>query len=273
MHDPHDSLESNPDNNPDNNPDTTDFSTPPDPSPEMSNWVDEALSNPVNSSATANKVTFGDRISRLSPEQLTTLATVETAFLASTASLLWLIDYYFPTGPVLRVFFPLPIALVYLRWGARSAWMAALVSALLLSVLMGPTRGIFYTIPFGVMGVQLGALWQRGASWGWSILFGALISAFGFFFRFWLLSLMMGEDLLSLVIAQITEVLQWLFLRFGWWQVPEVWMVQSFALVSIVFNSFVYVFVVHIVSMVTLDRLKIAIPRPPKWVRVLLDYD
>lgn len=125
MHDPHDSLESNPDNNPD----STNFSTPPDSSPEMSNWVDEAMANPVSPSTTANRVTLGGRISRLSPQQLTTLATVETAFLASTASLLWLIDYYFPTGPVLRVFFPLPIALVYLRWGARSAWMAALVSA------------------------------------------------------------------------------------------------------------------------------------------------
>ncbi len=35
-----------------------------------------------------------------------TLAMVETAFFASTSSLIWLIDYYFPLGPVLRIFFP-----------------------------------------------------------------------------------------------------------------------------------------------------------------------
>jgi len=232
------------------------------------NWVDEALPTVI---APLKKA--GSDFSHLSPHQATTLATVETAFLASTAGLMWLIDYYFPMGPLLRVFFPLPIALVYLRWGGRSAGMAALVSALLLAVLMGPTRGIFYTIPFGLMGLQLGALWRRGASWLWSILLGALISAFGFFFRFWLLSLLAGEDLLSLVIAQITEFLQWLFLFFGWLQVPEIWLVQIFALGMVVINSFVYVFVVHLVSMVTLDRLHIAIPRPPQWVKILLDYE
>lgn len=239
-----------------------------------SNWVDEAVPIIIDPFPKARKIGgMAANLAQLSPQQATTLATVETAFLASTASLMWLIDAYFPTGPLLRVFFPLPIALVYLRWGARSAWIAALVSALLLAMLMGPTRGIFYTIPFGLIGVQLGALWRRGASWFWSISLGALISAFGFFFRFWLLSLLAGEDLWSLVVVQITEFLQWVFLRLGWLQVPEIWLVQVFALVSMVINSFVYLFVVHIISMLTLDRLQISIPRPPQWVRILLDYD
>ena len=73
-----------------------------------------------------------------------TLEMVETAFLASTGSLIWLINYYFPLGPILKMFFPIPIALVYLRRGFRASWMAALVSVLLLSVLMGPTRSIIF---------------------------------------------------------------------------------------------------------------------------------
>ena len=75
------------------------------------------------------------------------LEMVETAFLASAASLIWFINFYFPLGPLLRIFFPVPIALVYLRWGSRAAWMAALVSGLLLSVLMGPTRSILFVMP------------------------------------------------------------------------------------------------------------------------------
>ena len=55
------------------------------------------------------------------------LVMVETAFLASAASLIWLVNFYFPIGPFLRIFFPIPIALIYLRWGARAAWMGALV--------------------------------------------------------------------------------------------------------------------------------------------------
>src|SRR6476469_8869139 len=106
------------------------------------------------------------------------LRLVETAFLASTASLIWLINYYFPLGPLLRIFFPIPIALVYLRWGHRASWMSALVSGLLLSVLMGPTRSILFFIPYGLMGVQLGALWTRGSNWLLSIGIGGLIGTF-----------------------------------------------------------------------------------------------
>src|SRR4028119_2317976 len=57
----------------------------------------------------------------VSEERIAPLILVETAFLASTASLIWLFNYYFPLGPVLRIFFPVPIALVYLRWGNRAS--------------------------------------------------------------------------------------------------------------------------------------------------------
>ncbi|MHC5732375.1 MAG: DUF2232 domain-containing protein, partial [Nostoc sp.] len=80
------------------------------------------------------------------------LRMVETAFLASTASLIWFINFYFPLGPVLRIFFPVPIALVYLRWGKRAAWMAALTCGLLLMVLMGPSRSLLFVMPYGFMG-------------------------------------------------------------------------------------------------------------------------
>ena len=78
------------------------------------------------------------------PSTIGPLPLVETAFLASAASLMWLINMYFPPGPLLRILFPLPIALVYLRWNLRSAWMAAVVSGLLLTILLGPTRSIFF---------------------------------------------------------------------------------------------------------------------------------
>jgi uncharacterized protein YybS (DUF2232 family) len=202
-----------------------------------------------------------------------TLVMVETAFLASTASLIWLINYYFPLGPLLKIFFPIPIALVYLRRGPRAAWMSALVSGLLLSVLMGPTRSIIFIMPYGLMGVQLGALWSKGADWFWSILMGTLIGAFGFFFRFWLFSILLGEDLWLYVITQITEFLDWVFLQLGLLAQPSFWLIQLIAIVTIFINSLVYIFVVHLVALLMLDRLKNPIPRPPEWVTVLFDYE
>ncbi|MDJ0618040.1 MAG: DUF2232 domain-containing protein [Calothrix sp. MO_192.B10] len=201
------------------------------------------------------------------------LRMVETAFLASTASLIWFINFYFPLGPVLRIFFPVPIALVYLRWGTRAAWMAAVVSGLLLMVLMGPTRSLLFVMPYALMGVLLGATWYRRVPWMVSITLGTLLGTIGVFFRIWLLSLLSGEDLWVYVINQVTSFLEWAFLSLGILASPSVFLIQVGAIALIVLNNFIYLFVVHLAAWLLLDRLGNPIPRPPRWVQTLLDYE
>lgn len=201
------------------------------------------------------------------------LIVVETAFLASAASLIWLVNYYFPIGPVLRVFFPIPIALIYLRWGHRSAWMGALVSGLLLSVLMGPIRSLLFVMPFGVMGVLLGCLWRRRASWGIAILLGGLLGAIGFFFRVWLVSLMLGDDLWLYATTQVTELVEWISVKLGLVFQPSLVLVQGLAIVMVIISYLVYLFVVHLVAWLLLDRLGNPISRPPKWVQIMMEYE
>lgn len=201
------------------------------------------------------------------------LILVETAFLASTASLIWLVNYYFPLGPVLRLFFPVPIALVYLRWGHRAAWMSALVSGLLLSVLMGPPRSIQYLMPFGLLGVLLGACWRRRTGWTVSIGLGSLLGTIGFFFRFWLVSILLGEDLWVYLINQVTQLAEWIFLKLGLLATPSVLLIQAIALAIVLLNNIIYLFVVHVAAWFLLDRLGNPIPRPPQWVQVMLDYE
>jgi uncharacterized protein YybS (DUF2232 family) len=197
---------------------------------------------------------------------------VETAFLASTASLIWFINFYFPLGPVLRIFFPVPIALVYLRWGKRAAWMAAVTSGLLLSVLMGPVRSLLFVMPFAFMGVLLGAAWYRRTPWIVSITLGTLLGTLGVFFRLWLLSVLSGEDLWIYLITQVTELIEWIFLKLGLLNTPSVFLIQLGAVALIVINNFIYLFVVHLAALLLLDRLGNPIPRPPHWVQVLMDY-
>ncbi|MBD2450346.1 DUF2232 domain-containing protein [Nostoc sp. FACHB-152] len=214
--------------------------------------------------------------SKLQPPQLKAgapLRLVETAFLASTASLIWFINFYFPLGPLLRIFFPVPIALVYLRWGHRAAWMAAVTSGLLLSVLMGPVRSLLFVMPYAFMGVLLGATWYRRVPWIVSITLASLLGSLGFFFRMWLLSILSGEDLWIYLINQVTEIAEWIFLQLGLLTSPSVFWIQIGALALVVLNNFVYLFVVHIAAWLLLDRLGNPIPRPPQWVQVLLDYD
>ncbi|UKO97128.1 DUF2232 domain-containing protein [Nostoc sp. UHCC 0870] len=200
------------------------------------------------------------------------LRMVETAFLASAASLIWFINFYFPLGPVLRIFFPVPIALVYLRWGKRAAWMAAVTSGLLLSVLMGPVRSLLFVMPFAFMGVLLGATWHRRVPWLVSITLGTLLGTLGVFFRLWLLSILSGEDLWIYIINQVTELTEWLFLKLGLLASPNVFFIQIGAVALIVINNFIYLFVVHLAASLLLDRLGNPIPRPPHWVQVLMDY-
>ncbi|MDJ0600254.1 MAG: DUF2232 domain-containing protein [Crocosphaera sp.] len=237
-----------------------------------SNWVDEGDELINEPQATPPEMST----SPLNPKSAKirqTLAMVETAFLASAGSLIWLINYYFPLGPLLRIFFPIPIALLYLRWGNRSAWMGTLVSGLLLTVLMGPTRSIVFLIPYGVMGVQLGAFWRRSIPWEFSMITGALLGTFGFFFRFWLFSILLGEDLWQYIINQMTGLAEWIFLRLGILAQPSAVFIQLLAVFLIFFNSLIYLFAVHLVALLVLDKLGNPIPRPPKWVQVILDYE
>jgi len=206
------------------------------------------------------------------------LAMVETAFLASTAALIWLVNTYFPPGPILRLLFPLPMALVYLRWGPRAAWMSALVSGLLLSVLMGPPRSLLFLMPYALLGVQLGFLWARRANWYISIGAGSLLGSLGFFFRLWLMSLLIGEDLWVYLTTQVTQMLNWGLERLVGLGILEVGVlgqanveaIQLLALVSVLASNVVYLFSVHLAAWLLLGRLGAKIPVPPGWVQDLL---
>lgn len=202
-----------------------------------------------------------------------TLAMVESAFLASMVSIIWLINYYFPIGPLLRILFPIPLALVYLRWRSPAAIKGMIAAGLLLSVLMGPTRSVVFVIPYGLMSLQLGFCWVRNASWGFSIFTGALIGTFGFFFRFWLFSFLLGENLWQYVMGQITNLVDWLFLQFNILAQPDVLLVQLLAVAMVFLNSLIYMVAVHLTALLILDRLGNPIPRPPQWLKVILDYD
>lgn len=232
------------------------------------NWVDG--NDNFNNAFVATQSPHQTKGYRFQPA---TIALVETAFMASTASLIWLIDYYFRLGPFLKMLYPLPIALVYLRRGQRASIMTTVVCGLLLSILMGPPRSIVYVIPYGLMGIQFGALWARGAGWHLSLFMGSLIGSFGFFFRFWLFSILLGEDLWLYVVNQITGLADWMFLRLGILAQPAPSLIQLLILVVVFVNSLIYSFTVHLVALLMLDRLNNPIPRPPQWLKVLLDYE
>lgn len=211
--------------------------------------------------------------SSVHPSQATKpLPMVETAFLASATALIWLINTYFPFGPLLRIFFPIPTALIYLRWGKRSAWMSACVTTLLITVLMGPPRSIQFLMPYGVVGVLLGGLWKRQVSWAVSMGWSIIIMAIGFFFQLNLLSLLVGTDLWLYINRQITGFLDWAVIKLGLLLQPDVIVVQIFAVGLILLNAFLYILLVHLVAWLVFDRIGVSIPDPPLWLQTFLEY-
>ncbi|NJR70111.1 MAG: DUF2232 domain-containing protein [Synechococcales cyanobacterium CRU_2_2] len=229
--------------------------------------VNPALVNP----ALVNPAILADTASGRLPES--PLPLVETAFLASTTSLLWLINSYFPLGPIWRICFPIPIALVYLRWNRRAAWMTTAVSVLLLTVFTGPARSLFFLMPSGLLGMLLGFCWRRGAGWGMSIFLGTLINTIGFFFRVALTSVLLNEDLWIYVTTQVTKLLAWVSVRLGLLFQPDLTLVQLLALVLVLINSVIYLLAVHLAAWFLLKRMGIKVPDPPEWIQVLLELD
>lgn len=244
------------------------------------NWADpDMLDGEVPSSAT------GESSRPLDAPHVNTqkapVSLVETAFLASTGSLLWLVSYYLSISPWMRILFPVPIALVYLRWGQRSAWMTTTVTCLLLSVLMGPYISLLFLIPYGLLGVQLGALWKRGTSWYISIGIGTLLSTASFFFRVWLLSVFLSQDVWEYLNNRIADFLEWgLTLLVNWGIVgvellgrPDVTVIQLLTLGALLLSDMIYLFTVHLGAWILLEKLGNPIPEPPNWVQVLLEEE
>jgi uncharacterized protein YybS (DUF2232 family) len=149
--------------------------------------------------------------------------------------------------------------------------MTNIVATLLLTVLMGPTRSLLFIMPFGFLGVLLGVCWRRQQGWMGSITLGTLLASIGLFFRIWLTSLLLGEDLWLYVTTQVKEFLAWGCLQLGLLIQPELWLIQLFALGLIVINSLIYLFTVHLLAYLLLERVGNPIPAPPAWVQALVE--
>jgi uncharacterized protein YybS (DUF2232 family) len=145
-------------------------------------------------------------------------------------------------------------------------------------VLMGPPRSLLFLMPYALMGVQLGFTWVRGANWYVSIAAGTLLGSLGFFFRLWLMSVLIGEDLWVYLTTQVTQMLNWgleKLVNFGILDIgvlgqANVEAIQILALVMVLLSNVVYLFTVHLAAWLLLERLGAKIPEPPAWVQDLL---
>ena len=197
---------------------------------------------------------------------------VETSYLASLSSLLWVALYYLPIGgALLRLILPLPIILLHMRRGTRTALEGLVIQLLLLFVIMGPIRGTLFLFPYGILAFWLGWCWFKEKSWRLSLTVGVFIGTLGFFIRVLALSALVGDNLWVLITRASYGLIEKFIELFNLPFSPSIATIQIGAILLIIFQEIVYVFTVHIVAYSLFPRFKLTIPDPPRLLNSLVD--
>ena len=199
---------------------------------------------------------------------------VETAYLASLSSLLWVALYYLPIGGAfLRLILPLPMILLHLRRGTKTALEGLLIQFLLLFVIMGPIRGTLFLFPYGILAFWLGWSWFKEKSWRISLTIGVFIGTLGFFLRVIALSTLVGDNLWVLITRASYGLIERFIGLFDLTFSPSILIIQLGAILLIIFQEIVYVLTVHVVGYSLFPRFKLTIPNPPKLLNSLVDLN
>ena len=199
---------------------------------------------------------------------------VETSYLSSLSSLLWVALYYFPIGgALLRLILPLPMIFLQLRRGTKNALEGLLIQFLLLFIIMGPVRGTLFLFPYGILAFWLGWCWVKEKSWRISLTMGVIIGTIGFFLRVIALSTLVGDNLWVLITRASYGLIEKFIGVFNLPFSPSILSIQLVAILLIIFQEIVYVLTVHIIAYSLFPRFKLTIPDPPKLLNNLLDLN
>ena len=197
---------------------------------------------------------------------------IEPAYLASLSSLLWIALYYLPIGgALLRLILPLPIILLHLRRGTKTALEGLIIQFLLLLILMGPIRGTLFLFPYGILAFWLGWSWFKKKNWWLSWGLGFIIGTLGFFIRVFALSTLVGDNLWVLITRASYSLIDKVFELFNLPFSPTIRLIQIVAILLVIFQEMIYVLTIHILAYSLFPRLNAKIPEPPKIINGLVD--
>ena len=199
---------------------------------------------------------------------------VETSYLASLSSLLWAALYYLPIGgALLRLILPLPMILLHLRRGTKTALEGLLIQFLLLFIIMGPVRGTLFLFPYGILSFWLGWSWFKEKSWSLSLTIGVIIGTLGFFLRVIALSILVGDNLWVLITRASYGLIEKFIGLFNLPFSPSILSIQLGAILLIVFQELIYVLTLHVVAYSLFPKFKLTIPDPPRLIDSLVDLN
>ncbi len=206
--------------------------------------------------------------------RLEALRMMEGSYLAAVTSLIWVALYYLPVGGALfRLALPLPLALLFIRRGKRAGIEGVFISVLLLIALMGPVRGPLLLFPYGLLSIWLGWCWYREKSWWISWGIGSLLGTSGFLVRVLILSLLVGENLWVIITRAASGFLERILGIFNVQTSPDLLQVQFMAILLVLLQELIYVFVLHAFAFWIFPRLHAKMPEPPSLLNGLVVLD
>ena len=140
--------------------------------------------------------------------------------------------------------YPLPIVIMSLRWDSGAAARCMIVTTLLLCTVAGPLRGLIYLSMHGCLGLVLGRCWKSAVPWFASIAVCAAVRCLGYCVTILLTSLLLRENLMSLLASNMAALLENVASMVSTAEVP-VGAVAVTAFVLITLNSVIYCTLLH----------------------------
>lgn len=106
-----------------------------------------------------------------------TRALTEGAILAAITALIGIISFYIPLFFFLSIFWAVPVVIIGLRNGLKISVISTIVSSILVSIFTTPAMGLSFILVFGLPGITMGFLLNRGYNTAYAVLISGLVFA------------------------------------------------------------------------------------------------
>jgi len=201
----------------------------------------------------------------------------ERSMFSALTALLYLVGISFRLEGYMGYLLPLPIILMGVRHGARSSWGTLGLIAVLMTVLFGPVRAMSFVCVHGLYSTVLATFWgkmskkgQDVSSKGWLliILVTAVSRVVGLIGSIFLISWLIGDNILALIFSGIENLFEQFFSVLGLpylqFPLPTGLLAGTFIGLAI-FTSCLYVALIYFMHASVVYKMGIKVPLPLYW--------
>uniref|UniRef100_A0A1J3GWP9 DUF2232 domain-containing protein n=1 Tax=Noccaea caerulescens TaxID=107243 RepID=A0A1J3GWP9_NOCCA len=196
-----------------------------------------------------------------------TLRLVECAMFAAVTGLVYFLSNSLAIENYFGCFFSLPIVISSIRWNIAGGRKTMVATVMLLFILSGPVKALTYFLTHGLVGLAIGSLWRKKASWRLSIFLCTMVRALGLIGYVLTSSFLIRENILAVITINIHASLSYLFTAMGLNIMPSMSLIYMIFGTVLLLNSGFFVLLLHLLYSVFLTRLGMKSSlRLPAWL-------